>query len=216
MQKPRKSVRRKCKICKVIFHPSYDNIWWCCPEHGAELAIKRRSKEREKLEAKLKKEQKQKEVKARDKLKARKLAVKPLSYFRQQAQAAFNQFIRLRDRNEPCISCGETNPPDLHGGQWDCGHFLSVGAHPELRFEERNAYKQCKSCNAGAGKYSHKNATVTQKYELRLVERFGQELVDWLRGPHEIPHWKREDYIRIRDEYRAKVKELKKKGDFDV
>lgn len=107
-------------------------------------------------------------------------------------------------------------PPDLHGGQWDCGHFLSVGAHPELRFEEKNAYKQCKSCNAGAGKFSHKNATVTQKYELRLVERFGLELVDWLRGPHEIPHWKREDYIRIRDKYRAKVKELKKKGDLNV
>ncbi|MBS0918242.1 recombination protein NinG [Providencia rettgeri] len=202
--------RRRCKICREWFHPKYENIEWCSPEHGAELAIKRRSKEREKLEAKLKKEQKLKEVKARDKLKARKLAVKPTSYFKQQAQAAFNQFIRLRDRHEPCISCGESNPPDLHGGQWDCGHFLSVGSHPELRFDERNAYKQCKSCNAGAGKYSQKNATVSQKYEQRLIERFGQCLIDWLRGPHELPHWKREDYIRIRDEYRAKVKEIKK------
>lgn len=202
--------RRKCLICRDWFHPKFSNEWWCCPEHGAELAIKRRSREREKAEAKLRKEQQQKEREAKDKLKIRKLAVKPTSYFRQQAQTAFNQFIRLRDRDEPCISCGEPNPPDLHGGQWDCGHFLSVGSHPELRFEERNAYKQCKSCNAGAGKFSHKNNTVTQKYELRLIEKFGQELVDWLRGPHEIPHWKREDYIRIRDEYRAKVRELKR------
>ncbi|MGV3068760.1 recombination protein NinG, partial [Proteus mirabilis] len=184
MQKLR---RRRCKICREWFHPKYSNIWRCCPEHGAELAIKRRNKEKEKALAKRKKEQREKEVKAKDKLKARKLAVKPLSYFRQQAQVAFNQFIRLRDRNEPCISCGETNPPDLHGGQWDWGHFLSVCAPRECRFEERNAYKQCKACNAGAGKYSHKNATVTQKYELRLVERFGQELVDLLRVPHEIP-----------------------------
>ncbi|HHR5814061.1 TPA: recombination protein NinG, partial [Providencia alcalifaciens] len=70
-----KPIRRRCAICKEWFHPKYENIEWCSPEHGAELAIKRRSKEREKLEAKLKKEQKQKEVKARDKLKARKLAV---------------------------------------------------------------------------------------------------------------------------------------------
>lgn len=204
-----KQYRCKCKICHKWHTPELTNIEWCSPECGVKLAIKRRSRERKKAEAKLKKEKQQKEREARDKLKIRKLAVKPLSYFRQQAQTAFNQFIRLRDRDEPCISCGETNLSDLHGGQWDCGHFLSVGSHPELRFDERNAYKQCKSCNAGAGKFSRKNAIVTQQYELRLVEKFGQELVDWLRGPHEMPHWKREDYERIRDEYRRKLKELK-------
>ena len=79
MIKPRKSVRRKCKICKAIFHPSYDNIWWCCPEHGAELAIQRRQKDNQKKAEKLKKEQREKEAKSRDKLKVRKLEVKPRS-----------------------------------------------------------------------------------------------------------------------------------------
>ncbi|NBM54911.1 NinG family protein [Proteus sp. G2669] len=208
--------RRRCKICREWFHPKYSNIWWCCPEHGAELAIKRRNKEKEKALVKLKKAQREKEIKARNKLKARKLAVKPTSYFIKQAQTAFNQYIRLRDHDEPCISCGEINPPDLHGGQWDCGHFLSVGSHPELRFDERNAYKQCKSCNGGAGRFTHKNASVSQKYEEKLIEKFGQELVDWLRGPHELPHWRREDYIQIRDKYREKVRQLKREREMNV
>ncbi|SUC18926.1 Bacteriophage Lambda NinG protein [Proteus mirabilis] len=85
-----------------------------------------------------------------------------------------------------------------------------MGSHPELRFDERNAYKQCKSCNGGAGRFTHKNASVSQKYEEKLIEKFGQELVDWLRGPHELPHWRREDYIQIRDKYREKVRQLKR------
>lgn len=47
------------------------------------------------------------------------------------------KLTRSRNYDKSCISCGETNPPDLHGGQWDCDHFLSVGSHPELRFDER-------------------------------------------------------------------------------
>ncbi len=191
--------------------PKFNNIYWCNPEHGAQLAIRKRNRDREKAELALKKKQQQELAEQKDKLKARRLAVKPLSYFKSQAQQAFNAFIRERDKDLPCISCGESNPPDLHGGQWDCGHFLSVGAHPELRFEEKNAYKQCKSCNGGAGKFSHKNKTVSQQYEESLIEKFGQELVDWLNGPHEMTHYRREDYIKIRDEYREKTRSLKKK-----
>ncbi|MBT0309283.1 recombination protein NinG [Morganella morganii subsp. morganii] len=105
--------RRKCLICRAWFHPKFSNEWWCCPEHGAELAIKRRSRERKKAEAKLKKEQQQKKREEKDKLKIRKLAVKPLSYFRQQAQTAFNAYIRERDKDLPCISCSRH-----HTGQY--------------------------------------------------------------------------------------------------
>ncbi|MFT0909947.1 YlcG family protein, partial [Klebsiella pneumoniae] len=33
--------------------------------------------------------------------------------------------------------------------------------------------------------------------------RYGQEYVDWLNGPHEMTNYRREDFIRIRDEYRS-------------
>ncbi|MDX4253393.1 recombination protein NinG, partial [Klebsiella pneumoniae] len=43
------------------------------------------------------------------------------------------------------------------------------------------------------------------------VARYGQEYVDWLNGPHEMTNYRREDFIRIRDECRAKLKALKQR-----
>lgn len=71
-----------------------------------------------------------------------------------KAQSAFNAFIRERDEGKPCPSCGTYHPPMIFGGQWDCGHFMGVGARPELRFEEKNAYRQCKACNGGSGRFA--------------------------------------------------------------
>ncbi|MCI1672333.1 recombination protein NinG [Citrobacter braakii] len=204
-----KPTRRTCKICKEKFIATFENVWWCCPEHGAIYALELRTKEKVKAQAKRIREQHEAEKEGRQRRKARLAELRPTSYYKAQAQKAFNAFIRARDSELPCISCGQTNPPDLHGGQWDCGHFKTVGAHPELRFEEWNAHKQCKSCNAGSGQYSGKEATVAQHYEAGLIARYGQDYVDWLNGPHEMTNYRREDYIRIRDEYRAKLKAMK-------
>lgn len=189
--------RRRCKICREWFIPRQSFQNWCSPEHGFELSEQRRSKDREKALAKLKKENQKKEREAKDKLKARKLAVKPLSYFTKQAQTAFNAFIRERDKDEPCISCGR-----FHEGQYHAGHYRTTGANPELRFDEDNVHKQCAPCN------NHLSGNI-ENYTPRLIEKIGQERFDRLMGSHELPKWKREDYERIRDHYRAKLKELK-------
>lgn len=194
MQKLR---RRRCKICREWFIPKQSFQNWCSPEHGFELSEQRRNKDREKALAKLKKENQKKEREAKDKLKARKLAVKPLSYFTKQAQTAFNAFIRERDKDEPCISCGR-----FHEGQYHAGHYRTTGANPELRFDEDNCHKQCAPCN------NHLSGNI-ENYTPRLIEKIGQERFDRLMGSHELPKWKREDYERIRDHYRVKLKELK-------
>ncbi|MEM8183744.1 recombination protein NinG [Morganella morganii subsp. sibonii] len=192
-----KQYRRKCKVCHKWHTPEFTNIEWCSPECGVKLAIKRRNREREKSEAKLKKEQQQKEREEKDKLKIRKLAVKPLSYFAKQAQAAFNAYIRERDKELPCISCGRH-----HTGQYHAGHYRTTKAMPELRFNEDNVHKQCSACN------NHLSGNI-ENYTPRLIEKIGQERFDRLMGAHELPKWKRDDYERIRDEYRRKLKELK-------
>lgn len=194
MQKLR---RRRCKICREWFIPKQSFQNWCSPEHGFELSEQRRNKDREKALAKLKKENQEKEREAKDKLKARKLAVKPPSYFTKQAQTAFNAFIRERDKDEPCISCGR-----FHEGQYHAGHYRTTGANPELRFDEDNVHKQCAPCN------NHLSGNI-ENYTPRLIEKIGQERFDRLMGSHELPKWKREDYERIRDHYRKKLKELK-------
>ncbi len=134
--------RRKCKICNEWFIPEKDFEKWCSQEHKEELAIRIYRTDREKKQKAFKKQQREKEIKARDKLKIRKLSVKPLKYFTQQAQNAFNAYIRYRDRNEPCISCER-----FHEGQYHAGHYRTTGANPELRFNEDNCHKQCAPCN---------------------------------------------------------------------
>lgn len=193
-----KPSRRKCKVCSAWFIPAYDNIRWCCPEHGAIYALELRAKEKVKAAAKRIKATHEAEKADRKRLAERKQQVKPLSYFIKQAQQAFNEFIRYRDRDLPCISCGRH-----HEGQYHAGHFRTTGANPELRFNEDNCHKQCSACN------NHLSGNLTA-YRPALIDKIGLARFESLMGPHEMPKWKRDDYIRIRDEYREKLRDMKK------
>lgn len=192
-----KKPRRKCKTCGEWFHPQYANIRWCCPEHGAIYALELRTRQNVKETAKRIKAEKKAEMEGRKRAAERRQAVKPLSHFRNQAQQAFNEFIRYRDRHLPCISCGR-----YHYGQYHAGHFRTTGANPELRFNEDNCHRQCAPCN------NHLSGNLIN-YRPALILKIGQTRFDALMGQHELPKWGRDDYIRIRDEYRAKLKELK-------
>lgn len=192
-----KPARRKCKVCGEWFHPSYSNIVWCSPEHGAIYALELLARERVKAEAKRIKAQHETERANRQLMAEKRQQVKPLRYFIKQAQQAFNEFIRYRDRHLPCISCGRH-----HEGQYHAGHFRTTGANPELRFDEDNCHRQCSPCN------NHLSGNLIA-YRPALIAKIGQARFDALMGPHELPKWKREDYIRIRDEYRAKLKAMK-------
>ena len=173
-----------------------------------EIAMAAVMKKREQAAAKAKRDAVEQAKQKRRDLRERKAQLKSRNDWVKEAQAEFNKFIRLRDASEPCISCGEVNPPMLHGGQWDCGHYLSVGSHPELRFEELNAYKQCKSCNGGAGRYAGKNRTVSQQYRENLIQKIGVSLVEWLEGPHDAKHYTIDDLKEITAKYKAKCKQL--------
>ncbi|WP_312423663.1 recombination protein NinG [Kosakonia cowanii] len=194
----RKPARRKCKVCNEWFIPAYANIRWCCPEHGAIYAMELRAKEKVKAEAKRIKAKHEAEKADRIRLAEKKQQVKPISYFIKQAQQAFNEFIRYRDREQACISCGRH-----HEGQYHAGHFRTTGANPELRFNEDNCHRQCAPCN------NHLSGNLIA-YRPALIAKIGQARFDALMGPHEMPKWKREDYIRIRDEYRTKLKAMKR------
>lgn len=56
------------------------------------------------------------------------------------ATEKFNAFIRERDQDQPCISCGEFK-------QLMAGHYYSGGHYPETRFNEDNVNGQCERCN---------------------------------------------------------------------
>ena len=199
-----------CKnpACRKKFKPVRPFQKGCCMDCDYEIAMAAVMKKREQAAAKAKRDAVEKAKQKRLDLRERKAQLKSRNDWVKEAQAEFNKIIRLRDASEPCISCGEVNPPMLHGGQWDCGHYLSVGSHPELRFEELNAYKQCKSCNGGAGRYAGKNRTVSQKYRENLIQKIGLTKVEWLEGPHDAKHYTIDDLKEITAKYKAKCKQL--------
>ena len=134
-------------------------------------------------------------------LNERKKAARNKSWYVKKAQEAFNAYIRERDKDEPCISCGKFGLENKHGGAWDCGHFKSIGAFPELRYEPLNAHKQCKSCNSGSGKFGKfhkKELTVSAEYRERLIKKIGPDNVNWLEGKHEAKHYTKEQLEEIK------------------
>jgi hypothetical protein len=105
--------------------------------------------------------------------KVRKEALKTRSEWLKDLQDVFNTFIRLRDKDKPCISCGTFT------GKMNAGHYKSVGGSPELRFNELNVHKQCEYCN------THLSANLIE-YRIGLVKRIGVEQVEFLeRKDHE-------------------------------
>ncbi len=124
-------------------------------------------------------------------------AIKPRAKWLAEAQQAFNAWIRLRDEKLGCISCGATT------GKMNAGHYLSVGARPELRFDPQNVSKQCERCNT----YLHGNLIA---YRAELIRRQGQGAVDRLEGHHGPLKLSVDELRAIRDDYRAKTKALTK------
>jgi hypothetical protein len=131
--------------------------------------------------------------------------MKPRSQWQKEAQAAFNAYIRARDDGRGCISCGVvTGARSLTGGGFDAGHYLTVGARPELRFDEENCHKQCKRCN----QHLHGNLV---SYRVGLVQRLGPAAVERLEGPHEPKKYDVAALRQIRDHYRAQARAMAKK-----
>jgi len=169
---------------------------WCSPDCAVVIARAKQEKKRKEL-AKVE----------RREIKVRKEKLKSRADHLREAQAAVNGYVRLRDAHLPCISCDSTpNDNDLMtGSRWDAGHYRSVGACPELRFEPLNIHRQCVKCNRNLSG----NAV---EYRIRLVLRIGADKVAWLEGPHAPRKYDVEQIKAIKAEYRAKIRELKRRA----
>lgn len=199
----RKPSRRTCKICKTKFIATFDNVWWCCPEHGYEYSQFLLAKKKADSKRKRKEEAQQE----RRSLKVRKDALKSKSQWDKEAQAAFNRYIRIRDEGKPCVSCG--NPlidksNYLTGSAIDASHYRSRGAASHLKFNVFNVHSACTRCN----RQLSGNAV---EYRIRLIERIGLGRVERLEadnGPlrFDIPYLQ-----RIKSIFTRKARELEKR-----
>ncbi|KHE62511.1 bacteriophage lambda NinG family protein [Pseudomonas aeruginosa] len=136
----------------------------------------------------------------RREIKARKEKLKSRAEHLKECQAIFNQYIRLRDADKPCVSCGR---PATWDGQWHASHYRSVGSTPALRFNPLNVHRACSICN------SHLSGNI-MGYRPELVRRIGEEAVLALEGPHEPLKLTIEDIKALKAKFRAWVRELKR------
>lgn len=182
---------KRCRICRCQYVPTRA-MQPTCPSYDCqvEYAMNHREKAIEQHAREKRKE-----------LREAKLKAKTRAEWLKEAQSAVNAFIRERDKNEPCISCGRH-----HQGQYHAGHYLSVGARPALRFCEINIHKQCAPCN------NHLSGNAVA-YRIGLIAKIGAASVGWLEGPHEPKKYTVEDAKAIKAEYAAKLKELKRSSD---
>lgn len=179
---------KKCKnpACAISFTPQRLGQAVCSPKCGLAIKDVNQGKARKAMA----------NVERRE-IKAQKEKLKTRGDHLRETQTVFNEWIRLRDANLPCVSCGRH-----HEGQYHAGHYRTVGANPELRFEPLNVQKQCAPCN------NHKSGDIVN-YRIELVKRIGAELVEWLEGPHEPKRYTIEDLKAIKANYRAQCRELK-------
>jgi len=183
--------KRKCPHCgsynRVDDGVLINNRLFCSFDHATAYAADNRLKGKAVLEKQHRKEAKEK----KEKLKSRADHLK-------EAQQAFNAYIRARDEKLPCISCGRH-----HQGQYHAGHYLTVGAHPEMRFDEKNCHKQCSACNL------HLSGNIIN-YRKNLILRYGEEIVDYLESHHPQTKLTIEDIKEIKIKYKNLKKEILK------
>ena len=178
----------KCKICKTKFEPRFFLQKACL----SPACLAEWSKADREVKADKKHKAKKKELKDNDK-----------SLRSKAAQKAFNAFIRARDNDIPCISCGQTRDETAvsSGSNFHAGHYKSVGAKAELRFEELNCHKQCAHCN----NFLSGNM---ENYRLNLITKIGLDKVEWLEGKHEPKKYTCEELKAIELKYKNKLKEM--------
>ena len=175
-----------CRVCKAKFKPFQSLQIVCGVDCAKQHAAKKveRDKKREFLEAK------------------RKFRDHDRSWWLKATQTEVNKYVRLRDKDKPCITCGK--PPEgsekhLRGSGRDAGHYLTRAAYSALRFDTRQIHAQCVTCN----RY---NSGRRHEFRLAMIDMHGLDFVEWLESQRDPKRWSVEELKAIREKYKLKIK----------
>lgn len=169
---------RPCPICSNAFVPTKPMQSVCSPRCAMRKVKQAKAEERAKIKTRKEKAMTWGERHAR-------------------AQAAVNAYVRARDADLPCISCGRH-----HEGQWHAGHYRSRGAAKHLALDTRNIHKQCQPCN----NHLHGNQI---NYRLGLIARYGLAYVEALECDNARRDLTNDEIDAIWREHKAKLKEMR-------
>ena len=170
---------KNCKNCKKEFKPArplQSVCGWSCANKYA------------------KRKEKAKKQRVKDE-------VKRYSVLMSEAKASFQKWVRERDKDKPCISCGK-----MVAEQWHGSHYYKAEVFRGVVFHELNVNKACSHCN----RWLDGNLI---PYRAELINRYGLEKVELLDKEADQTRqrkWERGELVEIRDEYKQKFKLIKK------
>lgn len=169
----------RCKNCKEKFEPARFNMKYCLKDECVRVFV-------EEVKNKTWKKTKQKA----------KQDLMTLSDYLKLAQQVFNKFIRLRDKDELCISCQKKPLKE------NAGHFFNANNHYNVRFDERNVNLQCEHCNT----YLSGNLI---EYQRNLIHKIGIESYHELEADaRKTRKFTKDELKEIITIYKKKIKEI--------
>jgi len=113
------------------------------------------------------------------------------------ARKYFQKWIRKRDEQLPCISCG-----NFYSKFYDGGHFFKAELYTGLIFNEINCNKQCRKCNRYlSGNESAYRIGLIQKYGIKEVEK-----LERLSKTNRSKKFERDELKEIKIYYQNKLK----------
>lgn len=130
-----------------------------------------------------------------------------LSHQKELTQQSFNALIRELDKHLPCVSCGK---PAMQYNL-TAGHFKTVGARKDVRYDTRNCHGQCSGCNSGRQKfYKGDNETTARKFAAEIARRYGQEIVDYLDRVHPEKRYRIDELKALRKMFNDETRRLQR------
>jgi hypothetical protein len=172
----------KCKLCKKEFTQFNSTISVCGYQCAIELGkLKPAKVNYKRVNSQLKSEAKEK--------------LETYSQKVNKVKVIFQKWIRERDKNEPCISCGT-----LTANEWHASHFKKAETYSGVIFNEINVWKSCKKCNV----FLNGNEL---NYRERLVKKIGLDQVialEELANETRTKKWTIEELQLIKTKYKIK------------
>ena len=169
----------RCKSCKNKFEPVRFNQKYCLESECVRVWV-------ESEKAKQWKEKKQKMQQD----------LETVQDYIKMAQIIFNKYIRLRDKDQVCISCQKKPLKE------NAGHFFNANNHWNVRFDERNVHLQCEHCNT----YLSGNLL---EYRTNLINKIGNsEFLILEAEARKTRKFTKEELKEIMAEYKKKIKNL--------
>ena len=171
----------RCKNCKEKFEPIRFNHKYCLKDECIRAFV---AETKEKM-------WKQTKVRMKNELKT-------TSDWMKEAQKVFNQYIRLRDKHKPCVSC-----ESKLGSKYDAGHYFSSGGHKAVTFDEDNVHGQCVACN----QYKHGNLL---NYQIGIEKRIGADrLLQLHEKAHQVRKYSADELQELIKKYKKKIADMK-------